>query len=157
VSEGLPTVRVAFSAIWLALQGTLVATAGARPDGAFGFRMFSESSTIEVVLRRVVKTPFGTKIVHVTDGAWMARDGGGVQHRLAWNDRVKREEMNIFDTTYHASYGARAQLARFEAALEDVATHIPEDAETSRLLLDITIRRNGREPEVFHLASRPRF
>jgi hypothetical protein len=72
---------------------------------------------------------------------------------VSWRDRVKRDELTAFDVTFHAAYSGRAQLARLAAALEDVATHTPDDRETVRLLLDVTIKRNGREPEVFHLQS----
>jgi hypothetical protein len=157
VSAAVSPLRIAFAALWIALQGTLIATSGARADGAFGFRMFSESSTIEYSLRREVKTPLGpVVIVPAPDGEWVAKDGSGVPRRIAWGDRVKRPELDVFDATFHASYSARAQLARLEMALDDVASHIPEDAETRRLLLTVTIRRNGRDPEVFHYASRQR-
>jgi len=61
-----------------------------------------------------------------------------------------------FDATMHASYGAAAQLERWRAALEDVAKHTPEDAETKRLRLEITVRKNGREAQVVRYASAPR-
>ena len=43
-------------------------------------------------------------------------------------------------------------------ALDDVATHLApsDDVETRRLLLDVTVRRNGREPVLHRLTSRER-
>jgi hypothetical protein len=143
--------RILFAIAWIALQAFLISTAGRRPDGAFGFRMFAESSSIKVVLYREVR---GERI-HVDDGAWFARDAGGTVRRFAWHDRV-RPDIGVFDREVHASYGARTQLARLQGALDDVAGHIAQDAETTRLVLDVTIRRNGREPETFHLQSRER-
>ncbi len=149
--------RILFAAAWLAGQAALVLTAGRRADGAFGFRMFSESSTITVALSREVDGPGGERTrVHVDDGTWSARDAGGVVHRFVWSDRVKRGELGAFDREIHAKYSAAAQVERWHAALDDVATHIPDDAETHRLLLDISVRRNGRDPYVVHLASAER-
>ncbi len=145
--------RLVFAAVWIATQIALVLTAGSRPDGAFGFRMFSESSTLRLALYR--ELPGGVR-VHVDGGTWTAHDAGGMARRFSWYDRVKRPEMSVFDTEIHASYGAAAQLARLQIALDDVAAHVPEDAETQRLLLDVTVRRNGREPYVVHLVSAPR-
>lgn len=149
--------RVAFSAAWLVTQAVLVLTADRRPDGAFGFRMFAESSSIRVALYREVDGPGGVRRrVHVDDGTWSARDATGGMRRFVWTDRVKRPQLAVFDREIHASYGAATQLERWRGALDDVASHVPDDAETRRLLLDVTVRRNGREPYVVHLASRER-
>jgi hypothetical protein len=148
-----PRSRVAFAALWLAGQAALVITAGRRADASFGFRMFSESSTIAVALSRVVEAPsgHGTVSAKVADGAWSARDRDGTLHRIRWRDRVLEPELGTFDVTMHASYGEAAQLERLRAALDDVATHTPEDAETRALVLDVTVRKNGGEPRVIHV------
>ena len=148
--------RIAFSFVFVAVQAALVLTAGDRPENAFGFRMFSESSTISYSLAREVKrSPLAgdVVVVPVADGEWSAKDSQGVLRHVSWRDRVKRPELCVFDATFHASYSARAQLTRLGAALDDVATHTPDDQETVRLLMDVTIRHNGREPEVIHLTS----
>ena len=149
--------RVAFALAWIGLQIALVITADRRPDAAFGFRMFTESSTMKLVLyREVVGLDGHRKLLHVDDGVWAARDAGGLVRRFAWNDRVRRRELAVFDTEVSAHYSANAMLARLQAALDDLATHAPDDAETRRFLLDVTIRRNAREPYVVHLASAER-
>jgi hypothetical protein len=149
--------RIAFAFMWVSAQIALVITADRRPDGAFGFRMFSESSTIKIVLyRELVGDDGQRKRVHVEDGVWMARDAGGLRRHFAWTDRVRRRELALFDTEMSTKYGTNAQLARLQAALDDVATHMPDDAETRRFLLDVTVRQNGREPYVVHLASAER-
>ena len=149
--------RILFALAWVSAQFTLVLTADRRPDGAFGFRMFSESSTIKIVLYREVTGEDGQrKRVHVEDGVWSARDAGGLKRRFAWSDRVRRRELALFDTEMSSSYGTNAQLARLQTALDDVASHTGDDAETRRFLLDVTVRRNGREPYVVHLASAER-
>jgi hypothetical protein len=89
-------------------------------------------------------------------GGWNARDRAGTRHRIYWVDRVPYPELAIFDVTIHASYGAAAQLSRWQAALDDVARHIPDDAETLALMADVTVRRNGGAPYVVHLGSAER-
>lgn len=150
-----PRSRVAFAAIWVAGQAALVTTAGRRADASFGFQMFAESTTIEIALSRVVEAPsgHGTVSVPVEGGAWSARDRDGTLRRFRWRDRVLQPALGTFDVTMHAAYGEAAQLERLRAALDDVATHTPEDAETRALVLDVTVRKNGGEPRVVHMES----
>jgi len=114
--------------------------------------MFPESSSIKVVLYREVDGEGGRTQVHVDDGVWSARDAGGMARRFNWYERV-RTPYWAFDRETHASYGAAAQLTRLQAAVDDVAAHIPDDAETRRLIVEVTVRRNGREPQVHRLTS----
>lgn len=147
-------VRVLFALVWVTGQLALVLTASRRPDGLFGFRMFPESSTVAVTLYRDVTAESGvTMRLPVKDGAWIARGKDGAPHAFAWKDRVKRPELSTFDAEMHASYGAAAQIARWQAALDDVATHLDADAETRRLAVELTVRRNGHEPRVVRLES----
>lgn len=120
--------------------------------------MFSESSTLTVHLLREVDAMSGhdTVLVDVRDGEWKAKDASGRTHHFAWKDRVREPGLATFDATIHASYGADAQLARLQAALDDVAAHIPDDAETRALAVDVDVRRNGREAVRVHLTSAPR-
>lgn len=143
--------RLVFAFVWIAVQVGMVATAGRRPDGAFGFRMFSESSTIKLTLYREVD---GTG-QRVEAGRWSARAADGNVHRVTWYDRVPSPYWP-FEQEVHASYGAAAQLSRLQLALDDVAAHIPHDDETRRLILEVSVRRNGREPVLRTLTSRER-
>jgi hypothetical protein len=119
--------------------------------------MFTDSSTVTVALYREVEGAGGQRTrIKVEDGVWSAGDSGGLRRRFAWSDRIRRRELAIFDTETSAKYGAAAHLARLQAALDDVASHTPDDAETRRLLLDVTLRQNGREPVVHHLVSAER-
>ena len=147
-----PRARVAFAAAWLALQGALVATAGARPGAAFGFRMFPEASTMEVHLERVVD---GAKRP-APGGEWSARDAAGQLRHFAWRDRVKDPVLGRLDERVFASYGLDAQLARLQRALDDVADHVPEDGETRRLRAVVTTTRNGGPPATVTLESHAR-
>lgn len=143
--------RIAFTVAWIGLQGGLILTANRRPDGAFGFRMFSESTTIKVSLYR--ETAGGR--VHVDDGKWSARDASGQVKRFSWNDRVM-PNLAVFDVEWAAAYGEAAQLTRWQGALDDVFEHTSDDAETKQLVLDIVIRKNGREPHTVTLTSAER-
>ena len=143
--------KLAFTVAWVAGQAALVTTAGSRPDGAFGFRMFSESSTIEVRLFR--ETADGVRH-EVEGGEWVARDEHGTPHRVTWSSLVREPNLAVFGVTMHASYGAAAQLQRWSLALDYVAHHIPEDVETRALELELTVRRNGRPPVQSRVAVR---
>ncbi len=146
--------RTVAAIAWIAAQLTLVLTASRRPDAAFGFRMFPESSTISVSLTRSVRGPLGAPLrLPVHDGTWSAHDEAGVPHVFSWRERVRRPELTTFDVEMSASYGAAAQLARWQAALDDVAHHVTRDAETRRLHLEVKVRRNGQEPRVVQLES----
>ena len=104
--------RVVFAGAWIALQASLVLSAAWRPDGAFGFRMFPEASTIEVHLERDV----GGTFVPVTSGGWSARDAAGQLRHFAWRDRVRDPVLSRLDVRAFAAYGADAQLARLQRA-----------------------------------------
>ncbi len=149
---------MAFAVAWLALQATLIVTAATRSDAVFGFRMFAESSTIRAHLTREVEAPSGHGVVEVPvrDGEWTAKDKDGVPHLMRWHDRVIEPNLTAFDRVMHASYSAAAQVERWEGALNDVAAHLDDDAETRRLKLELVVRRNGREPVSYHFASAPR-
>jgi hypothetical protein len=147
--------RLLFAALWVLAQATLILTAGRRVDGAFGFRMFPESSTIKLALYREIDRGGGRERVHVEGGVWSARAPDGMTHRLTWYDRIPRPYW-VFDQEMHASYGAATQLVRLQHALDDLAAHVPEDDETRRFVLEVTVRRNGREPVLHRLTSRER-
>lgn len=152
-SPVLGVLRVLFAIAWIGGQLALVLTADRRADGAFGFRTFNESSALTVALYREVDAASGERVrVPVEGGVWSARDRAGMSRRFAWNDRVKRPELGVFDREVPAS-SAVTQLDRWRAALDDVATHVPEDAESHRFIADVTVRRNGGKPYVVHLAS----
>jgi hypothetical protein len=139
-----------FIAAWLATQLALIATAGRRPGHAFGFRMFSESSEIEVRLLRRVRG--AGELVPVEHSQWVARDREGRPHRIHWGYLMGRNGPHV-EGPGRAPYGAVAQLAALEAALAWVAAHTPEDAETRQLVADVTVWTNGRPPEQLRLQS----
>jgi len=143
---------VVVAACWVAGQGALVSTAGARADGIFGFRMFPEASTMEVHLAREVDG----RLVPAPAGEWSAHDAAGQLRHFSWRDRVRDPVLSSLDTRVFASYGADTQLARIRMALDDVADHVPEDGETTRLRADVVVWKNGREPTTTVLESHAR-
>lgn len=147
---------MAFGLAWIATQIALIGTAGRRADGAFGFRMFSESTTISIHLVREVNVGGVTSSVPVVAEEWVAHDALGAPHRFAWTDRVVDPVLSHLDVTMHAAYGQAAQLERLQAALDDVATHLGEDDETCVLEATVDVQRNGRDPEQIVLRSAPR-
>ena len=143
-----------FAVVWVFAQATLVLTADRRPDGVFGFRTFHEMTTLKLSLSRDVIAEDGLlTLVQVEHGTWMARDAGGLRRHVSWTDRVMLPDLGVFDTEIVVQHGAAALLGWLQAALDDVATHTPEDAETRRLHLDVVLRRNGGQPYVVHLVS----
>ena len=141
--------RILFAVAWIVVQLVLVATASRRADGAFGFRMFPEASTIEVALFREVDG----KRVHVEHGIWAARSSDGAVHRYSWYERVPYW---TFDVASSASYGAAAQLDRLQHALDDEAAHIDGDLETRRFVAEVVVRRNAHEPVLLTLLGHER-
>jgi hypothetical protein len=139
------------------VQAALVLTADRRVDFAFGFRLSPESSVVHITLYREVVAPEGQRTrIHVDDGVWSANDAGGLRRRFAWTDRVRNHDLSVLDADTSVDGSAAATVAHLQAALDDVATHTAEDADTKRFLLDVTVRRNGREPSTVHLASAER-
>jgi hypothetical protein len=152
-----PRGRVAFAVAFFGAQLGLIATAARRPERAFGFQMFPESSVVNVRLFREVGRPGGpTRRVHVANGAWRARDEAGVMHEFHWGDRVRFARISRFDETVFASYGAAAYRFRLRHALDDVAAHIGRDSETRRLVAELDFKINGRPQPTETIASEPR-
>lgn len=144
-----PRARVGIAACWISGQAALVLTAPLRPDHIFGFNMFAEASTIEIHLAREV----GGQRVSAPRGKWHAHDAGGQLLAFSWENRVHDPVLGTIDTRVFASYGVDAQLARLQRALDDVADHVPDDAETDRFAADVSVWKNGREPSTISLFS----
>ncbi len=147
-----PRARVAFAACWIAGQAALVLTAAERPDHIFGFRMFPEASTLEIEVSRVTSGGLAA----APSGEWSARDAYGQLRHFSWHDRVRDPILGTLGARVFASYGADAQLARLQAALDDVVEHIDGDDETRGLRADVQIWKNGRDPYTTTLRSRAR-
>jgi hypothetical protein len=118
--------------------------------------MFDQSAVVRTHLQRRVDGVNGPILVPVEYGSWSAHDHKLTRHQIYWRDRVTARELCVFDAKTDAAYGAAAQLSRLQAALDDVATHIPDDAETIALVADVEVWDAGRPARHVHLESPPR-
>ena len=137
------------------VQVFLIATADARPDRVFGFRMFNESSSLRFDLFRRISRGQRTLLVPVKDGGWQVSTAAG-QRSFNWTDRVRYRALSRPGVFVHATYGLDAQLFRLQAALKDVSEHLEGDPETRALVARVQTRKNGRTgPNFEYVATRP--
>jgi hypothetical protein len=126
------------------------------PDHTFGFQMFNESSRLTIRLFREVKAKRGVTLVAAPGGRWLAPDASGQLRSYAWQERVRYFPVSAIDEDVHARYGLDAQLFHLQAALSDVAAHIPDDTRTLALVAEVDTVRNGAPgPHVRLRAAKP--
>lgn len=135
---------------WVGTQAALILTSGARPEHAFGFRMFGEASDLQYKLTRIVHDGGQLKEVPCPNGRYVASG-----RTYDWHDWVKQGGLGTFERTLFASYGVAAQRARLEAAVHSFADHVPGDKETVRFVLSGWTQRNGGAQEPFRFESQP--
>jgi hypothetical protein len=148
--------RVAFALGFFGLEGFGIYWGQHAPDRAYGFQMFNESSRVTIRLFREVTRRKRRVLLPLPEGRWRADDARGVSHEFSWDERVRTARLNELGQSIHAQYGLDAQLFRLQAALEDVASHIPQDSETLALVADVETIKNGKPgPQVRLRADRP--
>jgi hypothetical protein len=149
-----PRARVVFAVVWLGAQAALIATAGLRPEHAFGFRMFSESTTEEMHLYR---RTFDGELVSEANGAWWTRDKNRARIHHSMRDYIDAPELSFYDVRMPASYGEAAELWRLQRALDDTIGRLgDDDRTTAAFVVDVTLRHGGGEPRTVRLESRAR-
>jgi hypothetical protein len=134
--------RVLFIVVFFGLELAGIAWGQRTPDHALGFQMFNESSRLNIHLFREVQGKKRRALVAVQGGHWLAPDPSGTQREYAWRDRVRFFPLDTLDTDLHAPYGLSAQLFHLQAALEDVAAHIPNDMRTRALVAEVETSKN---------------
>lgn len=149
-----PRSRLVFAVVYALVMTGVIVSAQFRPDHAFGFQMFNQSSTIQIALFRKVRGQRRT--VPVVDGAWEAVDRAGVRRTFRWQDRVNDSVLRTLDRPVHARYGLEGQVFRLEQALNDVLEHVPDDMETTALIAEVSGSKNGRAPELVKLRAKRR-
>jgi len=149
-----PRARVAFAALWLGAQATLVATAELRPEHSFGFRMFSESTTAVLHLSR---RTFDGELVSSDNGGWWTRTSRGARLYLSMRDYIDAPELSFYDIRMPAAYGRAAELARLAAALDYVIGRLgDDDRTTAQFVVDVTLRSGAGVESHVTIASRAR-
>jgi hypothetical protein len=145
-----PRGRVIACAVFFGSEALLVATAGARSDRSYGFRMFPEASSITVhVSRRLAD---GT-LVPIEKGRWHALDCSGAGHDFIWGKMVRSPAPWRLDASVPAPYGVESEVHRTRDALRWVLDNTPQDCETRALVAKVDARRNGRAPEEIDLEA----
>jgi len=149
-----PRARVAFAVAWLGAQAALIATASLRPEHAFGFRMFSESTTEVLHLQR---RTFDGDLVSCDHGAWWTRTSRGARLYLSMRDYIDAPELSFYDIRMPASYGRAAELARLQAALDDVIGRLgDDDRTTAQFVVDVALRSGAGVASHVTIESRMR-
>src|SRR4051812_150882 len=134
--------RVLFIVVFFGLELAGIAWGQRAPDHALGFQMFNESSRLTIHLFRELQLKKKRVLVAVPGGHWQARDASGALRDFAWQDRVRYFPLDTLDTSLHAPYGLAAQLFHLQAALDDVARHIPDDTGTLALVAEVETSKN---------------
>jgi hypothetical protein len=145
--------RGAFVVVFFGLELFGIGWGQLAPDKALGFQMFNESSRITIHLFREIERRKQRVLIPLPNGRWSARDSSGKNRDYAWVDRVRATPLYVLGQSMHAPYGLNAQLFRLQAALEDVARHIPEDTRTLALVAEVETIRNGRPGPVVRLRA----
>lgn len=149
-----PRARVVFASLWIAAQVTLIATASLRPEHAFAFRMFSESTTDVLHLWR---RTFDGELVSCEQGGWWTRDRDGARVYLSIQDYIDAPELSFYDVRMPASYGRAAELARLRAALDYVIGRLgDDDRTTAQFVVDVALRSGSGAQSSVRLESRAR-
>lgn len=116
----------------LIVQSIMILAAYGSDHSVFGFQMFPESSRWKAEIVRVEAD--GTTIP--INDAWEYR----------WSDLVRGRGLGNPFVWHHADAGLQSQLAFFQASLNWVSQHTPNDTSTLYLQANVTYRDNGRAP-----------
>jgi hypothetical protein len=149
-----PRARVAFAVAYASVMLVVVISAQYRPDHAFGFQMFNETSTLNIHLYRRIRGE--RQLEAFVDGGFTTRGKDGSPRRIEWRDRVRDRVLGRLDETVHAKYGLAGQLQRLDLALKDFVRHLGDDQDTQEIVAVVETRKNGRKPAVVRLKARRR-
>jgi hypothetical protein len=146
--------------IWLAVivyfgvTMTLWTRAQTSTDKRYGWQMFSQSSRYHPELVRVLKD--GSR-VNTDNGRWTAYGPDGVvRSEFDWDDHVKDFRLDKLGSWKRAK-GSLERTLKFQGrALSYVADHIPEDAETVQLVMEVEYRKAGGPLQTIELLSKKR-
>ena len=136
-------------ALVVAGQGALALAPGSWSKGIGDLAPFRETSVARAELYRQV----GPELVLVPAGEWNALDPMGTLRHFAWRERVLEPRLAPSGRFVDLPHGAARHEAELRAALDDVWEHAQADDETSRLMLVVTVRRNGKLEEAVRITT----
>ena len=149
-----PRARVVFVALWLAAQIALIATASLRPEHAFAFRMFSESTT-EVL--HLSQRTFDGAVISCDGGRWWTRTRSGARINHGVRDFIDAPELSFYDVRMPAAYGRAAELARLKNSLDYIVGRLgDDDVTTAQLVVDVALRSGAGVQSHVRIESRMR-
>lgn len=145
-----PRLRAGFALAYVTLMLVVVVTGQQRPDHAFGFQMFNESSNMNIHLYRRVRGSH--RLEPLRDGVLRERTRHGVEV-VRWGDRVRDPVLGVLERPVHAKYGLAGQLYRLEFALDEFASRVPRGGTTTGIVAIVLAEHNGRPPHEVRLEA----
>lgn len=151
-SKGRAWLVLLFCGVYLGLQMFLIVRAHFGPSKHFAFWMFPESTYFKAGLSRVLAD--GREVI-TSDGAWAVRTAAG-NVEYDWREFVQGYRLDRLGTWGRAKGSFDDTLKYFQAALDYVADHIPEDRVTKHLVLTIDYEPAGDIVKTLVLSSKAR-
>ena len=139
-----------FVVLYLGIQLFFVLRSHTVTDKKFGFWMFPESTYFRASLARELANG---SVVRTRNGAWHARKVDGSRAIFLWDDFVNYYRLGNLESRRRAKGNFQTTLGYFQHALNYVATHIPADSETKKLILTVYYTRSGNPLKVVTLES----
>lgn len=141
-----------FCGLYVAVQLFMIVRGHFVPSKHFGFWMFPESTYFTASLSRVLANG---EEVKTKKGSWSVETESG-KVRYKWKSFVGSYRMDELEVRQRSKGTFEDTVKYFQAALNYVATRIPEDKATEHLVLTIHYRRAGGPKEILVLKSTPR-
>jgi len=131
---------LSFSALYLAIQIYFIVHAHFVKDKRFGFWMFAESSVFKAELYRKLTSG---ELVKTNNGFWAVKSPSGEKLVYGWNQFVRDFRLFDLERERRAKSSMANTIKYLDAALDFVIERIPEDRETTQLVLKVQYRKAG--------------
>lgn len=128
-----------FCLLYIGTQIGLIVRGQLANDKRFGFQMFAEATYFQSKLIRRLHD--GTEVA-VPSGVWYV-DGPSGRVSYKWSHFVRDYKLGALGTRMRAKRSMAITLYFAQHAVNWVAARIPEDHETSQLILEINYRTAG--------------
>jgi hypothetical protein len=138
--------------LYLSIQIFFIVRAHFVDSKHFAFWMFPESTSFYANLSRET---YDGREISTKQGTWVVEDGDHFA-TYRWADLVNDYNLNVLDRRVR-SRGSWADSERyFQEALNFFARRIPEDKQTRRLVLRISVKKAGEKKRLVTLRSEVR-